>query len=125
MTAKPVRLGDVEAAVDRILEHIGDEIVLGLPLGLGKPVELVNALYRRAQADTSIRLRILTALSLEKPVGSSGIEQAFLAPFVERVFAGVADLDYVRDLRENRLPPNVEIREFYFRPGSMLGNAHA
>ena len=125
MTAKPVRLGDVEAAVDRILEHIGDEIVLGLPLGLGKPVELVNALYRRAQADTSIRLRILTALSLERPVGSSGIEQAFLAPFVERVFAGVADLDYVRDLRENRLPPNVEIREFYFRPGSMLGNAHA
>lgn len=125
MTVKTERLADVDTAVDRILETIGHEIVLGLPLGLGKPVELVNALYRRAQADTSIRLRILTALSLEKPVGSSRIEQAFLDPFVARVFAGVADLDYVHDLRENRLPANVEVCEFYFRPGSMLGNAHA
>jgi acyl-CoA hydrolase len=125
MTSKPERLADVDAAVDRIIEVVGREIVLGLPLGLGKPVELVNALYRRAQQDTSIRLRILTALSLEKPVGSSRIEQAFLGPFVERVFAGVPDLDYARDLRENKLPANVEICEFYFRPGSMLGNAHA
>jgi hypothetical protein len=125
MPAKPQRLADVDLAVDQMLETVGREIVLGLPLGLGKPVELVNALYRRAQADASIRLRILTALSLDKPVGASRIEQAFLGPFVERVFAGVPDLDYARDLREQRLPPNVEICEFYFRPGSMLGNAHA
>jgi acyl-CoA hydrolase len=125
MTTKPERLADVDAAVDRIIELVGREIVLGLPLGLGKPVELVNALYRRAQQDTSMRLRILTALSLEKPVGSSRIEQGFLGPFVERVFAGVPDLDYARDLRENKLPANVEVCEFYFRPGSMLGNAQA
>jgi acyl-CoA hydrolase len=125
MPTKPQRLDDVDAAVDCIIKTVGREIVLGLPLGLGKPVELVNALYRRAQADASIHLRILTALSLDKPVGSSRIEQAFLGPFVERVFAGVPDLDYARDLRENKLPPNVEICEFYFRPGSMLGNAHA
>jgi acyl-CoA hydrolase len=125
MSPKPQRVADVDIAVDRIIAVVGREIVLGLPLGLGKPVELVNALYRRAQADASIRLRILTALSLEKPVGSSRIEQAFLDPFVGRVFAGVPDLDYVRDLRENKLPANVEVCEFYFRPGSMLGNAHA
>ncbi|MES0874963.1 acetyl-CoA hydrolase/transferase C-terminal domain-containing protein [Sinimarinibacterium thermocellulolyticum] len=125
MASKPERVDDVERAVDRILETVGRKIVLGLPLGLGKPVELVNALYRRAQRDASISLRILTALSLEKPFGSSRIEQAFLDPFVARVFAGVPDLLYVRDLRENKLPANVEICEFYFRPGSMLGNPHA
>ncbi len=125
MNPKPLRVSDVEAAVDRIIEAVGKEIVLGLPLGLGKPVELVNALYRRARQDRSIRLRILTALSLEKPVGSSRIEQGFLDPFVARVFAGVPDLDYARDLRENKIPDNIEICEFYFRPGSMLGNAHA
>ncbi|SFF25377.1 Acetyl-CoA hydrolase/transferase C-terminal domain-containing protein [Fontimonas thermophila] len=125
MKPPPQVLSDVEAAVDATLARLGKTIVLGLPLGLGKPVELTNAFYRRARLDPSIRLKILTALSLEKPRGGNRIEQAFLQPFVDRVFAGVPDLDYVRDLRENRLPPNVEICEFYFRPGSMLGNAHA
>lgn len=116
---------DVESAVEAILERVGRNIVLGVPLGLGKPVPLVNALYRRAVADPSIRLRILTALSLEKPRGASALERAFLEPFVARVYGDCPDLDYLPALREDRLPPNVEISEFYFRPGAMLGSAHA
>jgi acyl-CoA hydrolase len=116
---------DVETVVDAILQRIGKDIRLGLPLGLGKPVELVNALYQRACADPSIHLTILTALSLEKPSGASALERAFLQPFVERVFAGVPDLDYVRAQRDGSLPANVEVCEFFFRPGSMLNNARA
>jgi acyl-CoA hydrolase len=125
MIPTPLVVADVEHAVDRIIERVGRRIVLGMPLGLGKPVELTNALYRRAAADASIELRILTALSLEKPRSDSRIEQAFLAPFVERVFAGVPELAYMQALRDGSLPPNVEICEFYFRPGAMLGNRHA
>src|SRR3546814_19326497 len=58
-------IDDVEIAVDRIIERVGKLIVLGIPLGLGKPVELTNALYRRAQADPDLKLKIFTALSLE------------------------------------------------------------
>lgn len=111
---------DVEACVDAIIEKVGKTIVLGLPLGLGKPAHLVNAIYRRAQKNPDISLRIVTALSLEKPVGKSPLERKFLGPFVERHFKGVPDLDYVIDLRKNKLPPNVEVREFFFKAGSYL-----
>ncbi|MRT18730.1 acetyl-CoA hydrolase, partial [Vitellibacter sp. q18] len=83
--------------VDAIIERVGNKIVLGLPLGLGKPVPLVNAIYQRAKDDASLSLKIVTALSLEKPVGRSKLERNFLEPFVERQFAGVPDLDYVLD----------------------------
>lgn len=116
---------DVEAAVERILEAVGRRIVLGLPLGLGKPVELANALYRRAARDPSIRLKIFTALSLAKPSPGNAVERAFMAPFVERVFAGVPELDYVQAQREKRVPANVEICEFFFLTGAMLDNAEA
>ncbi len=123
MSQKP--MGGLDTVVDRIIATVGKRIVLGLPLGLGKPVELVNALYRRVAADASLHLRILTALSLEKPRGSSALEQNFLQPFVDRVFAGVPDLDYVAALAKKQLPSNIEVCEFYFRPGSMIGNAGA
>lgn len=118
-------LHDVEATVDLMLERLGKRIVFGMPLGLGKPVELVNALYARACADPSISLKILTALSLEIPKPSQPLEKALMEPLLERVFAGVPELDYMRDLRSKKLPANVEVCEFFFKPGSLIGNAHA
>ncbi|HET8880596.1 MAG TPA: acetyl-CoA hydrolase, partial [Solimonas sp.] len=116
---------DVETVVDRIIERVGKRIVLGIPLGLGKPVELTNALYRRAQNDPSIRLKIFTALSLARPAATNAVEKAFMAPFVERVFAGVPELDYVKAQHAGTLPDNVEICEFFFLTGAMLNNADA
>lgn len=125
MNRSPAVVDDVELAVDAIIARVGKTVVIGLPLGLGKPVELVNALYQRACRDAALKLKILTALSLEKPAGGSALENAFLGPFAERVFGGVPELDYMKALRRNQLPANVEICEFFFKPGSLLGNAHA
>ena len=47
----------------------------GTPLGLGKPVALLNALYARVKADPQRRLDILTALSLAIPRARSDLEQ--------------------------------------------------
>ena len=116
---------DVEEAADEILARLGPAIALGLSLGLGKPVPLVNALYRRAAADPKLSLKILSALTLEKPRGASALERAFLAPFVERVYGDCPDPEYAKALRDNRLPPNVVVSEFFFRPGTLLNNAHA
>jgi len=116
-------------AVEHVLATVEGDIVLGLPLGIGKPNPFVNLLYRRVKAmggdARPRRLKIITALSLEKPEGKSDLEQHFLAPLVERVFKDYPDLDYVKDLRAGRLPPHIEVSEFFFKTGDYLGNARA
>jgi acyl-CoA hydrolase len=119
------QLRTAEEAVDLILATVGKRVVLGVPLGLGKPNVLVNALYRRAKADASISLEILTALSLEKPVPHPGLEARFMGPFVQRVFADYVDLDYMRDIRANAVPANIKVCEFFFKSGALIGNTYA
>jgi acyl-CoA hydrolase len=116
----PSYFQDVERCVDEIIARVGQRIVLGIPLGIGKPNPLVNALYRRAKADSDLRLKILTAITVETPKGSSDLERRFLEPFVERVFGNYPDLEYAVDLRTGQVPPNVEVAEFFFKPGGYL-----
>ena len=113
---------DVEACVDAILAKVGKKIVLGLPLGLGKPNHLANALYDRARSDPSISLRIMTALSLAVPKGNSDLERRFLEPFTQRVWGNYPALHYLEDLSNSNLPPNVEVSEFFMKAGVFLDN---
>lgn len=116
---------DCEACVDEILARLGKRIVCGVPLGIGKPNALLNALYRRAKADASIQLDIVTALSLNPPLGTSELEERFLAPVRERVWPRYPRLEYLDDETARRLPPNVRVIEFYLRAASQLGNPTA
>jgi len=121
----PILYRTVEDCVEDVIERVGKKIVLGLPLGLGKPNPFVNEMYRRAKEDPDIDLTISTALSLEKPSWSNDLERRFMEPFVERVFGGYIDLDYMLDLRTGKIPSNVTIREFYTKAGSTIGLRHA
>ena len=121
----PRVIPQLEAAVDAVLDAVAGDIVLGIPLAIGKPNPFVNALYRRIKANPTRRLTIVTALSLERPVGKSELERHFLAPLVERVFGDYPDLDYVKDARGAGLPANIEVREFFMKTGDYLGNASA
>ena len=116
----PSYFEDVERCVDEIIARVGQRIVLGVPLGIGKPNPLVNALYRRVKTNPDLRLKILTAITLETPRGSSDLEQRFLEPFVERVFGNYPDLEYAVDLRKGQVPSNIEITEFFLKPGGYL-----
>ena len=122
---KQLTINSIDAAVDHVMDTIDGDVVLGIPLGIGKPNPFVNALYRRIKANPARKLRIVTALSLEKPVGHSDLENHFLEPLVERVFADYPDLDYVKDSRAGALPSNIEVREFFMKTGDYLGNAAA
>ncbi|MCV2355849.1 acetyl-CoA hydrolase [Paucibacter sp. B2R-40] len=115
-------LTDIAATVEQILQRVQGDIVMAIPLGLGKPNPLVNALYRRIAASPQRRLKLFTALSLEKPQGKSSLEAHFLEPLVERVFGDYPDLDYAKALRAGTLAPNIEVHEFFMKTGDYLGN---
>ena len=112
----------VAACVDRTLDRLGNRIHLGTPLGIGKANHLVNAFYRRAAADPEVDLTIFTALSLGVPRWSSELERRFVEPLSHRLFPDYPELDYVDPFRRGELPPNIQIREFYFRPGAHMGS---
>lgn len=116
---------DVENTVDEMIARLGNDLRVGMPLGLGKPNQLINALYQRAKSNSELKLTIITALSLEKPTAKTDVEQRFLGPFLQRVFGDCPDLDYVVDMRKKRLPSNVSVKEFFFKPGAFLKNQHA
>ncbi len=118
----PEILRDPDALVDRVLSKLGARIVLGTPLGIGKPNALLNALYRRARADRGLQLDIITALSLNPPRGKSELEERFYAPIRKRVWSDYPRLDYLDDSEAQRLPSNVRLIEFYCRAGAILGN---
>ena len=48
---------DPDALADAVIAEVGRDIVLGLPLGLGKANHVANALFARALKDPSISLR--------------------------------------------------------------------
>jgi acyl-CoA hydrolase len=117
----PSLFDDADQLADAVIERVGRNIVLALPLGLGKANHLANALFARAAADPSIHLRIFTALTLEKPRAKADLEARFLRPFAARVFKGYPDLAYAVALHARKLPRNVEVDEFFFQAGTRLG----
>ena len=111
---------DPEAIAEDIVRDVGTNLVVGLPLGLGKANHIVNALYARASADRGINLTFLSALTLEKPKPSNLLERRFITPVIERLFGGYPDLAYADALRAGVLPPNIRVIEFFFLAGRWL-----
>ncbi|MGA7611683.1 MAG: acetyl-CoA hydrolase/transferase C-terminal domain-containing protein [Xanthobacteraceae bacterium] len=122
---EPTFFADPDRLAEAIIAQVGKTIVLGLPLGIGKANHVANALYARAAADRSINLRIFTALTLEKPHPSRDLERRFIGPVSDRLFVGYPELSYGLAQRAGRLPPNIEVNEFFFLAGSRLHSPSA
>src|ERR1700704_5184522 len=116
----PKLFSDPEAIADDIIRDVGTNLVVGLPLGLGKANHVVNALYARAAADRSINLTFFSALTLEKPKPSSLLEKRFIGPVIDRLFGGYPDLAYAGALHAGALPSNIQVIEFFFLAGRWL-----
>lgn len=112
---------DPVTLAEAIIRRVGPQIVLALPLGLGKANHIANALYDRVSADPALSLTILTALTLEKPRPRNELEGRFLEPVSERLFGDYPALRYAQERRQ--LPDNIRVEEFFFLAGSQLGAA--
>src|SRR6476469_2023504 len=116
----PKLFSDPEAIAEYIIRDVGPNLVVGLPLGLGKANHIINALYARAAADRSITLTLFSALTLERPKPVNLLERRFIGPVTERLFGSYPDLAYAAALRANSLPPNIRVIEFFFLAGRWL-----
>jgi hypothetical protein len=116
----PKLFSDPDAIAEDIIRDVGTDLVVGLPLGLGKANHIVNALYARASADRAINLTLFSALTLEKPKPTNLLERRFIAPVIDRLFGGYPDLAYADALRAGALPPNIKVIEFFFLAGRWL-----
>lgn len=121
MPQTPSRFATFESAAKHILTHFPKRLGLAAPLGLGKPIELINHIYAEVEKDAARSMEIYTALSLLPPVPSSDIERRFLAPFLVRQFGkNTPRLAYADAMRKGRLPANIKVHEFYFQAGQYL-----
>jgi hypothetical protein len=110
---KPIFIASMDACVDHILDTVIGTVVLGIPLGIGKPNPLVNVLYRRIKSNPARKLRIITALSLERPVGHSDLERNFLQPLVEsECLTTIPTWTMSRTCAPARCPPISRCRSF-------------
>jgi hypothetical protein len=116
----PKLFSDPGAIADDIIREAGTNLVVGLPLGLGKANHIINALYRRAAVDSTINLTFFSALTLEKPRPSNLLERRFIAPAIDRLFGGYPDLAYADALHAGALPSNIKVIEFFFLAGRWL-----
>lgn len=107
-------------AIELLQKELGKHWIIGTPLGIGKPNPLVNAIYDHAQQNVDVDLEIITALSLEIPHGNSLLERRFLKSFSHRFFGDYPELKYIQDVKKNKLPANISVREFYMQSGKML-----
>ncbi len=117
----PARFDNLDAAVEFVLARIGKRIVMGAPLGIGKPHRLLNAIYARVAADPSMHLAISTALSLTPPRAPNALAARFLDPFLARQFGtDFPSLAWVDAEIRDALPANITVEEFYIQAGVLL-----
>ena len=121
----PKLFSDPDDVAEDIIRDVGTNLVVGLPLGLGKANHVINALYARAVADRSIKLTFFSALTLEKPKPKNLLERRFIEPVIDRLFGGYPDLAYADALHKGALPPNIRVIEFFFLAGKWLHMPYA
>ena len=124
-TAMPLQHTSPEACARAVIDRVGKDVRLALPLGLGKANRLTNALYEIAKVDPSVTLTIFTALTLVRPRLAQGLTAQFGGPVVERLFGDYPDLTYAVDRARGALPPNVRVEEFFLATGTLLNNEYA
>jgi acyl-CoA hydrolase len=118
----PFESDDPVKCAEAVIDRVGRHIRLGVPIAIGKPNHLLNALYRIAEADRSVALEIFTGISLARPPYRTELERRFVGPLLDRLFPTYPELLYVQALRQGRLPDNVHVREFFLQAGAWLSN---
>src|SRR5262245_33007026 len=86
-----VAFSDADRCAQAIVDSVGYDLRLAVPMSIGKPILIVDALYRLAEADRRVQLTIFTGLTLTLPRPRSSLERRFAEPLLDRVFFGCVE----------------------------------
>lgn len=115
----PSRFNDPKELAHWLVQQLGAHLVVGTPIGVGKPVRILNALYDLACEEPLVELHILTGLSIDPPRAPPlGLGRRLAEPILARSFAGPPPLHYLRDRSRGELPPNIRVEEFFLQPST-------
>jgi acyl-CoA hydrolase len=117
-----VAFSDADRCAQAILDSVGYDLRLAVPMSIGKPILIVDALYRLAEADRRVQLTIFTGLTLTLPRPRSSLERRFAEPLLDRLFSDCVEPLYATAVRQGRLPPNIRVHEFFLLAGQSLAN---
>ena len=112
---------NVAECIEHVIAIKGRKLMVGTPLGIGKPNQLLNEIWKKAKAEPDLYLEIFTALSLQVPDAHSLLEKRFLNPFVKAYFPDYPDLDYIQDVKNNRVPGKYETDGILHAVGKNVG----
>ena len=118
-------LNNPTRCAEAIVDRVGSDIRMAVPIGIGKPILLIDALYRLAEADRRVKLSIFTGLTLTRPRFRNTLERRFVAPLLDRLFATYSEPLYVAALEQGRLPANIAVTEFFLQAGAWLASGAA
>src|SRR5215467_2913096 len=71
---RSVAFKDADRCAQAIVDRVGYDLRLAVPVSIGKPILIVVALYRLAEADRRVQLTIFTGLTLTLPRPRSSLE---------------------------------------------------
>jgi hypothetical protein len=120
--ARSAVFSDADRCAQAIVDRVGYDLRLAVPVSIGKPIRIVDALYRLAEADRRVQLTIFTGLTLTLPRPRSTLERRFAGPLIDRLFSGCVEPLYAAAVRRGRLPPNIRVHEFFLLAGKSLAN---
>jgi acyl-CoA hydrolase len=118
-------LDDPTRCAEAIVDRVGRDIRLAVPIGIGKPILLIDALYALAEADRRIKLSIFTGLTLTRPRYQNTLERRFVEPILDRLFATYSEPRYVAAVQQDNLPANISVTEFFLQAGTQLASGAA
>src|SRR5262245_13243771 len=120
--ARSVAFSDADRCAQSIVDRVGYDLRLAVPVSIGKPILIVDALYRLAEADRRVQLTIFTGLTLTLPRPRSLLERRFAEPLLDRLFSSCVEPLYAAAVGQGRLPPNIRVHEFFLLAGRSLSN---
>lgn len=120
-----MKTSDQNSVVEFIFKSLGKNVKLAAPLGLGKPNDLLNAIYDHVEKNPDHSLSVFTALSLAPPAVTEDLAARFFIPFKNRQWGeNYPVLKYYQAAQKDQLPKNIQVHEFYFQAGSALASTH-